>query len=152
MTLKIPPKFCPVLHALELDVDPAIDECKCLSYRGDKNGLMAKDGHSGFCMGKIKTHSLEASDVQHSNNYVLCISGPMTRTADGFGEGELRVLTSLINRNDMDLLHSMMHEAVGPKRSFQVEGRQRGFMEGDPDWEERDPEWEEGEEVTQNDE
>jgi len=133
MDLKIPPKFCPVVSP-DYITDPDLVGCQCLSYAADESALLAEDGHTGFCMGKIKTHRLETNDVQHANNYALCIFGPMTKVATENTKWKSHVVAYLINRNDMELLHTMMHEAIGTDRTFRViDGPLRGFMEADPE-------------------
>jgi hypothetical protein len=102
MGFKIPPKFCPIFDP-DIELPPALADCKCLMTAGQ----LAEEGHSAFCLGRIREYTLEASGVVHTNDLCMCVRAPRIE------DREFQTVSHAINENDMEWLHLLLHAALG---------------------------------------
>jgi hypothetical protein len=102
MPFAIPPHFCPIYDP-DIQVPSELADCKCLMTAGQ----LAEDGHSAFCLGRIREYTLEVSGIVHSNDLCLCVWAPTIE------DEEFRIVSHAINENDMEWLHLLLHAGLG---------------------------------------
>lgn len=96
------PDICPKMEML------GIHNCACRI----RSGL--EKGSSMFCIGKTDRVVLDVESFSHDNDHIFCIYEPQI---DG---GERKFTCHMVNRHDLEILHAILHKAVGAA----------GFMKG----------------------
>lgn len=96
------PSYCPVRDP---DLECAISRCDCL----DTAGTPEVEGSSGICIGRIPKHKMIVDGYEHTNGYAICLYNPNAY------DKEFYVCMHIINRQDMELLHGLLHSAIATR-------------------------------------
>lgn len=94
----------------DIEVPPELADCKCLMMAGH----LATDGHSVFCLGRIREYTMEVAGVVHTNDLCFCVWAPAIE------DNEFRVVSHAINDQDMEWLHLLLHAALGEEINYEI--------------------------------
>jgi hypothetical protein len=104
LTHNTQPKWCPFSDDTVKIIGVDACEFRCRSHE--------TNGSSAFCIGKTDEFSFDKEGYNHTNGYVFCMRNPQLNAAKTY-----HICMHAVNKRDMEILHAMIHEAVGKMAS-----------------------------------
>jgi len=94
------PEWCPFLDD-DAEIT-CVGNCECKARSREVKGS------SAFCIGKTQIVDFEVDGYRHTNGHIFCTNAPFVTD-----DHEFNVFALLVNKQDMETLHKMIHVAIG---------------------------------------